>query len=653
MMLSASPGTHARALLLPGLPLRAGDVIGGRYRLESLVSADRALVHLAAETVATAAKSTKVDVHVLAGADVNDAVRLRFLAEARKCVALTSPHIARVLHVGVTSAGHPFVVQEKLPEKTLASLLEGGHAIDNQQAVDIALDLCDALLEAHAVDVRHGDLGTHSVHLAWNDDGPSSVKLVGLGTDRALAALPLDASRLGPFVVRAPELLADRSAAATVASDVWGLGVVLYTMLAGAPPFMAESPSVLAVEVKSEDQASLAGVPDALADLVDACLAKNPAARPGGIREVADRLLAYATRPAESLARIALRSPSPAPAPAPSRPATDLAKTAQMPAGGLPAAALPTVRQMPVAKRREAGELDASTTEIGGETGRYQDLELERLRQVAKPTESELSIDIEVGPSVRDVGAASSKTVPVAAVAIAEDDDVPHPSAPPVAITIPPPSTASAVTEARRSEPALAEARAHDVRSDAKIAETKAASTGAKPSKPPAVKPILAKPSAPARSWRMSGAMTAAACLAAGIVVGILVPRASSKSSPSSAGLVAAPAETLPGAKVETMPAVVEVTETKAATPPPAAEPITTSTPATPTMAASALPAPPEKTAAKAKPVAAAPPPPAKPAARGPVLFAPVRTNEAPAAPKPETTKAHDDDLRRFLDDRR
>lgn len=651
MMLSASPGTHARAQLLPGLPLHAGDVIGGRYRLESLVSADRSLVHLAAET---AAKNAKVDVFVLAGLDVNDAVRLRFLAEARKCVALTSSHVARVLHVGVTSAGHPFVVQEKLPEQTLASLLEGGHAIDSQQAVDIALDVCDALLEAHALDVRHGELGTHSVHLAWNEEGPANVKLLGLGTDRALASLPLDASRLGPFVVRAPELLADRSAPATAASDVWGVGVVLYTMLAGAPPFMADSPSVLAVEVKSEDQASLAGVPDALADLVDACLAKNPAARPAGIREVADGLLAYATKPAESLARIVARAAKPAP----SKPSTDLAKTAQMPAGSLPPAALPTVRQLPVATRRDGfdletpaepfaslpGSADLVTAEIGGETGGYKALELERLREVAKPAESELSIDVEVGPSVRDVGAASSATVPAAAAAPADDDDAAqHRSAPPVAITIPPPSTASAVTEARRSEPALAKARAHDVRSDAKIAATKAAS-----SEP---KAAVAK-AAPARSWRMSGAMTAAACLAVGIVVGILVPRASSRSSTPSAGLVAAPTETLPGAaKVETLPAILEVTETKAAPAPPAVEL------APPSMAASALPATAEKPATKTKALAATPPPPVKPAARAPASApapAPAhRANEAHAAPKPETTKAHDDDLRRFLDDRR
>lgn len=645
MTLSASPPRpDVRALLLPGLTLRVGDMLGGRYRLESLVNADRALVHLAAEI---AAKHTKADVFVLVGDEINDAVRLKFLAEARKTASLSSTHAARVLHVGVTSDGHPFVVQERLPEQTLASLLEGGHSLEAEHAVDIALDVCDALLEAHSLDVSHGELGTHSVHLDWENDRPTNVKLVGLATARVLATLPIDASTLGPPVMRAPELLANRAAPATVLSDVWGLGVLLYTMLAGAPPFMADTPSAVSVSVTSEEQASLAGVPDAVAELVDACLSKDPANRPQTIRDVADRLLPHASKPAESLARIVARVTAPQPkartslAPAPDM----LAVTAAMPAAQIPPAALPTQRAIPAAMKTPIDELDVTDV-----TARYARSELERLQKEAQPRESELAIDVEFGASTRDVSAAagvdpktvSTKSLKAAAKAEVDDDEEKSAttSAPPVAITIPPPASERAITVARESDAKLAEARKADAASDAKLAVAKAAQEEKTVVKARPVGQTLPKPKSNAK---VGGAMMAAACLAAGIVVGILVPRAGKQAArPAPVENVQVAAEP-PAAPVELSTATLPGPVAPAAT----AE----AAPATPTVAATDL--------APAKPVAKAAAPAAKPA---PVPATKARAQSAPAA-RPETapaaapakpeTKAHDDDLRRFLDDRR
>jgi hypothetical protein len=666
MMLPASPPRpDARAQLLPGLSLRVGDVLGGRYRLESLVSAEHALVQFAAEV---AAKHVKVDVLVLFGNDaLNDGVRLRFLAEARKTAALVSPHAARVLHVGVTADGHPFLVRERLPARTLGEVLDGGHCLATEQAVDLVLDVCDALLEAHAADVMHGELATHAVHLDWDGKEASGVKLAGLATERVLASLPLDTSRIGMPVMRAPELLADRKAAATVGSDVWGVGVLLYTMLAGAPPFMAETPSAVSVSVTSEEQASLAGVPDPLADLVDACLSKDPARRPRTMREVADRLLPFASRPEESLARLVARARRPSGAIR-----TSLAPS---PSLAVPPAATPTERAIPAAKAR-AVDVDMPTplaprvepvdlASVGIETGKYKALELERLRtQVAAPPDSELNIsmDVEVAGSVRDVGAvvveAKPLLPPVKAPprkrepepAAREDEDERKAntgSAPPVAMTIPPPATASAVHVAKMAEPKLASARMADAMSEAKMA--------ARP-----VSVTLAP--APHRTLRIGGAMTAAACLAAGIVLGILVPRARSKDAAAHVAetaienVVSAPTPLL----TATLDKSVDPTEVRAA----AAEPkpaemslalMSAVSPMSSTIAAKSEPAKTEP--ANAEPANAAKAASAKAAAKPSV--APIRP-AAPAAPvrpasathQPET-KAHDDDLRRFLDDRR
>src|SRR4051812_1706683 len=113
MMLSDTPPrTSSRPRLIPGLSLRTGDVLVGRYRVTSLLRADRACAHLTATPTQKGAPLVEVQV-LLAMDDGADAVRLRFLAEARKAVTLRAPGIAKILDVGITPDGHPFFVREE------------------------------------------------------------------------------------------------------------------------------------------------------------------------------------------------------------------------------------------------------------------------------------------------------------------------------------------------------------------------------------------------------------------------------------------------------------------------------------------------------------------------------------------------------------
>jgi serine/threonine protein kinase len=293
MLLSIPPRPATRTRLIPGLSLRAGDTLPGGYRALSLLRADRACAHLAALDTSS---NRRVDVQVLlAMDDAIEAVHLRFLADARKSAALESPHVDRVLHVGVTQDGHPFVVRETASGELLSELLVKLGSLPTEHAVDIAIAICGALTSAHAVGVMHAELDPTMVRLAWTAGVPSNVKVSGLGTSRALAMLPTDGRSFMSLALRAPELLRDEAIDARV--DMWGVGVLLYTMLAGELPFAAESPSKMDVSSTGEEPALLAGVPDGLGEIVDACLARDPAVRPQSAASLAARLALFGARP--------------------------------------------------------------------------------------------------------------------------------------------------------------------------------------------------------------------------------------------------------------------------------------------------------------------------------------------------------------------
>ncbi|MDB5214220.1 MAG: outer membrane protein OmpA/MotB family [Myxococcaceae bacterium] len=293
MLLSIPPRPSTRTRLIPGLSLRAGDTLPGGYRALSLIRADRACAHLAALDTSS---NRRVDVEILlAMDDAIEAVHLRFLADARKAAALQSPHVDRVLHVGVTQDGHPFVARETSSGELLAELLAKMGSLPTEHAVDIAIAICGALQSAHAVGVVHAELDPTMVRLDWNDGAPSNVKVSGLGTSRALAMLPTEGRSFMSLALRAPELLRDDVIDARV--DVWGVGVLLYTMLAGEMPFAAESPSKMDVSSTGDEPALLAGVPDGLGEIVDACLARDPAVRPQTATSLAARLALFGARP--------------------------------------------------------------------------------------------------------------------------------------------------------------------------------------------------------------------------------------------------------------------------------------------------------------------------------------------------------------------
>lgn len=205
--------------------------------------------------------------------------RARFTAEARNAASLHHPGIASVFDYGegdVGTAGRPYLVMELVPGQPLSALLRGGVPLPPEQARDVALQTAEALAISHQAGLVHRDIKPGNLLLTPQ----GQVKITDFGIARAADALAL--TKIGE-VLGTPQYLAPEQAeglTATPASDVYALGAVLFTMLAGRPPFQAGSPVATALAHLHQPVPQLPdGVPGDLAAITRRALAKQPADR--------------------------------------------------------------------------------------------------------------------------------------------------------------------------------------------------------------------------------------------------------------------------------------------------------------------------------------------------------------------------------------
>jgi Tol biopolymer transport system component/predicted Ser/Thr protein kinase len=212
-------------------------------------------------------------------------LRQRFEREAQTLAALNHPHIA-VIHDVVESAGQRAIVMEFVAGRTLAQVIADG-AIPPRTALGHAIEICDALAAAHAAGIVHRDLKPANVIVA--DAGGVKVLDFGIAKVGALegdeasdrstqAALTADRGLVGTIGYMSPEQVQGRPADAR--SDLFGVGVVLYEMVAGRRAFDADSAAGMLSAVLRDDPAPLAtlvpGVPRSLERVISRCLQKDP-----------------------------------------------------------------------------------------------------------------------------------------------------------------------------------------------------------------------------------------------------------------------------------------------------------------------------------------------------------------------------------------
>jgi eukaryotic-like serine/threonine-protein kinase len=249
-------------------------VLGGRYQVESeLGRGGMATVFKGTDTVLGRPVAVKVLSPQYAG-DANFVTRFR--REAQSAARLNHPNLVSVYDTGTDDGVH-FIVMEYVDAKTLADYLAGGGRIMPERAIEIAQAVCDALSVAHAHGIIHRDIKPANIMITSKGD----VKVTDFGIARVISAadtLAQTAAVLGTASYLSPEQAQSQSM--DQRSDIYSLGVVLYEMVTGRPPFSGDSPVMVAskhvLEQPTPPATLNSDVSPALEAVIMKAMSKNP-----------------------------------------------------------------------------------------------------------------------------------------------------------------------------------------------------------------------------------------------------------------------------------------------------------------------------------------------------------------------------------------
>jgi eukaryotic-like serine/threonine-protein kinase len=277
-----------------GWPL-VGDVIAGKYRIESIAGEGGMGIVYEAEHVIL---RQRVAVKALRPGSTTSADAIeRFSVEASAIARIASEHVVRVMDAGSLPSGAPYLVMEYLDGCDLCELLLRRGPLPAAEVVDFALQALDALAHAHAAQVIHRDLKPANLFYARCSDGRRIIKLVDFGISKSIELGSEDDRVAGSPVYMSPEQL--KRASLDPRTDLWSLGVVIYELIAGAPPFTGDDFSNLVSAILEKDATPLGekvpGIAPELSAIVDRCLMRDPAARWSTTAELARALAKHGT----------------------------------------------------------------------------------------------------------------------------------------------------------------------------------------------------------------------------------------------------------------------------------------------------------------------------------------------------------------------
>jgi len=267
-------------------PVRAGEVVDGKYRITGILGAGGMGVVVSAMQLAL--DEPVALKFMTAEGKADETARARFLREAKAARKLTSAHVARVFDVGQLRSGEPYIVMELLEGDDLGKHLRLHGRLTTADTVRFMLQVCDAIREAHALGIVHRDLKPQNLFLCKRPGSGPVIKVLDFGIAKSLNVSDSDGSLtasqnvVGSPVYMSPEQLR-ASKHVDTRTDIWSMGVIMFELLSGKVPFAGDSVLELGMRIMTVPAPSLvelrAEVPAALADVVQRCLEKDPESR--------------------------------------------------------------------------------------------------------------------------------------------------------------------------------------------------------------------------------------------------------------------------------------------------------------------------------------------------------------------------------------
>lgn len=286
--------------------LSKGQKINNRYEIvKSIGEGGMANVYLANDKIL----DRKVAVKVLRGdLSSDDRFIRRFQREALSVSNLSHPNIVEVYDVGEED-GQYYIVMEYIEGKTLKQLLKKRESLTLPEVIDIMTQLTDGISHAHESYIIHRDIKPQNIMI--EDDG--RIKITDFGIAMALNATQLTQTNsvMGSVHYLPPEQASGK--AATVKSDIYSLGILMYELLTGNVPFKGDNAVEIALKHMKDKIPSIRkqdpSIPQSVENILLKAAAKNPRNRYDTAKEMHDDLLTCLTEEHANDKKIAFEYP--------------------------------------------------------------------------------------------------------------------------------------------------------------------------------------------------------------------------------------------------------------------------------------------------------------------------------------------------------
>ncbi|HEX8790454.1 MAG TPA: serine/threonine-protein kinase [Polyangiaceae bacterium] len=280
-------------------PPLVGTVLDGRFQVEKALASGASGDVYEAQHLAL---GHRVAIKILRPGipETAEIRRKRFLREARVAVRIRSDHVVRVFDFVAPEEGPTYIVMELLHGETLADRVRRGGPLPCAEAVDFVVQAAKPLAQLHGEGIVHRDVKPSNLFLERDAEGKERIKLLdfGVAAFQQPVSRPESSLTWSEMIVGTPRYMAPEQIASSkqvdARADVWALGVTLYELLSGEPPFGGTTVLAVLNQIEHQEPPPLStrrpDVPPQVAAVVHRCLSKDPASRPADARALVEAL---------------------------------------------------------------------------------------------------------------------------------------------------------------------------------------------------------------------------------------------------------------------------------------------------------------------------------------------------------------------------